>query len=194
MLDEWIRKSVEPEEAKGKLIQWNTKVKVLLILLVSVGLLALLWPSSKGNVSPQISDSAAVQKQGDARAALSSELSSVLSQVEGAGTVQVSLTLASDGVKSYARNTREEQRDTKETDTTGGTRNIREDNVTSDVAVSSGKALLIEDQAPQVVGVLVVAEGATDARIQERLTDVTATLLNLSPNQVRVVARKGGTQ
>ena len=192
MLDEWIRKSEILKGTKDG-IPWNRNVKLLLALLVSLGLLALLWPASRENASPnQTSSLGRLQADASARTALTAELQSVLSQVEGAGVVTVSLTTVSDGVKSYARNTRNENRDTRELDTSGGERNIKEDNVVSDVAVSAGKALLIEDKAPEVVGVLVIAKGAADARVKERLTDVTATLLHLYPNQVRVVAGEGG--
>ncbi|MEA1960253.1 MAG: hypothetical protein U9N81_03000 [Bacillota bacterium] len=192
MLDEWIRKS-EGKEENNEVFPWKGKTKILLVLLVSVGLLALLWPSSTGK-NEQLSTGNQVVRlsNADVKTIMMNELQAILSQVKGAGTVDVSITLASEGEKSYARNTRDEERNTRETDTSGGERDIKEVNVFSDVAVSSGQALLIEDRAPEVVGVLVVAEGAEDARVKEKLTDITVTLLNLYPHQVRVVAREGG--
>lgn len=165
----------------------------LIIAAICVGLLSLLW-TPEPSVSPQITASAQMPAEGvsKAKAELAGELEYILSQVEGAGTVQVSITLSSDGVKNYARNTQTERRQTEEADLSGGNRNISEENEGSDIAVSGGSALLVEDNAPQIVGVLIVAEGAVNSQVKERLTDAATTLLNIAPHQVRVIARKGG--
>ncbi|PKM78602.1 MAG: hypothetical protein CVU90_00975 [Firmicutes bacterium HGW-Firmicutes-15] len=194
MLDEWMRKMTGDEEKKV-FANWGKKGKYLVVAAVCLGLLALIWPQSKSapreTVTPASQNSSGVAL---AKANLASELQNILSQVEGAGKVQVSLTLSSDGLKSYARNTKNERRETQEMDKSGGDRNIKEDNQASDIAVSSGSALLVEDIAPEVVGVLVVADGAGNGLVKEKLTDATITLLNISPHQVRVVARKGDNQ
>lgn len=194
MLDEWLRKTEKTEENNRDLL-WKGKGKIILIVLICVGLLALLWPSSTGEKESAAIKSTSVNlSDSDLRSAMMNELQMILSQVKDAGTVDVSITLASDGEKSYARNTRDEQRNTCEKDTGGGQREIQEVSVFSDVAVSSGQALLIEDRAPKVIGVLVVAEGAKDARVKEKLTDITVALFDLYPHQVRVVPKEGGNQ
>lgn len=105
--------------------------------------------------------------------------------------MSVSISLRSDGLKNYASNTQNEVRETSEQDRNGGDRKIREENMSSDVAVSGGSALLVEEKAPEILGVLVVAEGAGNASVKEELSDATATLLDISPHQVRVLPRKG---
>lgn len=191
MLEEWIRKISGKGEQKW--LDWGQKGKYLVAAAVCLGLLALIWPTSK-NVPQNTTTSTANQSTdgvAQAKAKLADELENILSQVEGAGEVQVSITLSSDGLKSYARNTKNERKETKELDNSGGDRTITEENQTSDIAVSGGAALLVEDSAPEVVGVLVVAEGAQDGLVKEKLTDAATTLLNISPYQVRVIARKG---
>ncbi len=191
MLDEWMRK-MTGEEEKKVFANWGKKGKYLVVVAVCLGLLALIWPQGK-SVPQDTAKSASQNSSGvaQAKANLTGELQNILSQVEGAGKVQVSLTLSSDGLKSYARNTKNERRETQEMDKSGGDRNIKEDNQVSDIAVSGGAALLVEDSAPEVVGVLVVADGAGNGLVKEKLTDATVTLLNISPHQVRVVTRKG---
>ena len=194
MLDEWKRKISDCSE-QSFWGNWGKKGRYLVVAVVCLGLLTLIWPQST-SVSPENAAPASLPTEGVARAKanLAGELEDILSQVDGAGKVQVSITLSSDGLKSYARNTKNEQRETKELDSNGGDRNIKEENQSSDIAVSGGAALLVEDSAPEVVGVLVVAEGAQDSLVKEQLTDATTTLLNISPHQVRVVARKGDIQ
>ncbi len=190
MLQEWMKKISSGNDDKV-FAKWEKKGKYLVVVAVSIGLLALLW--TPGKSVPQEKINAQIQSIGvaSAKANLTEELQSILSHVEGAGKVQVSITLSSDGLKNYARNTKNEVRTTQELDRSGGDRSIKEDNQTSDIAVSSGAALLVEDKAPEVVGVLVVADGAQDGLVKEKLTDATCTLLNISPSQVRVLSRKG---
>ncbi len=188
MLEEWIRGIKEPENA-SEARDWKKWSRYLLAIVVCIGLLALIWPMDKSQPSPAAvkTNNSSVEQ---AKAKLTAELQSILSQVEGAGEVGVSISLNSNGLKDYASNTKNEIRETSEQDRSGGDRKIREENLSSDIAVSGGAALLVEEKAPQVLGVLVVADGAGNAAVKERLTDATATLLNISPHQIRVVPRK----
>lgn len=188
MLEEWIRGKQDPDQ-ENEYQGWKKWSRYLLAIVICIGLLALIWPMGKNQPSP-VAVKAVPSSVDQARDKLSAELQSILSQVDGAGQVGVSITLSSNGLKNYASNTKNEIRETSEQDRTGGDRKIREENLTSDVAVSGGSALLVEEKAPHILGVLVVAEGARDAAVKERLTDATATLLNISPHQVRVVPRK----
>jgi stage III sporulation protein AG len=194
MLDEWKRKISDSGQSFWG--SWGKKGNYLVVaVVVCLGLLTILWPQSTS--SPQetaVSASQPTEGVVQAKTKLAGELEDILSQVEGAGKVQVSITLSSDGLKSYARNTKDDKRATQEAASSSGTRTITEENQSSDIAISGGSALLVEDSAPQVVGVLVVAEGAQDSRVKEQLTDATTTLLNISPYQVRIVARKGEAQ
>lgn len=193
MLDEWIRNHNE----NGKKVfteNWNNKRRnIFLVGMICIGIIALLWPSQPISAPQAVPERNLPSDSVDlAKAQLADELESILSQIDGAGKVQVSITLSSDGKKQYASKTVDEKRDTKETDRNGGERNIKEENLSTDLAVSGGQAILIESQAPEVLGVLVVAEGARDVIIKEKLNDATATLLNISPHQVRVLPRKEG--
>ena len=152
----------------------------------------MIWPVTKMDQSTEtLSAQNAGSSTGSKQAAVEKELEAILSGVEGAGSVQVKVTLQSDGEKTYARNTKEEKRSTRETEK-GSQKQMEEDSQSSDIAVLGGNALIIEESAPQILGVLVVAEGAGDTRIQERLTDITSALLNISPHHVRVVAAEVG--
>lgn len=197
MLDEWIRDiTTKGEQSNGIFSGWGKKGKYGLIILICVGLLALVWPGGKPQ-SQNISTGTAasnVKSAGSIKSQMIAELESILSSVAGAGTVQVSLTLTSDGVKNYAANEREEQRDTEEKDVRGLQKKITERNIQRDLAVSGGDLLMVEQKYPEVVGVLVVADGANDPVIKEELTEAAVTLLNLSPDKVRVLPRTPGKE
>lgn len=194
MLEEWIRKNKGPEaEDEGKWTFLNSKKKHLLIIVICLGLLALIWPVSKTEpIKPTTINNSLEVRSNNLENSLAKELENILAQIDGAGVVNVSLTLSSEGIKSYATNIRDEKRDIRETDNKGLKKNTIEESTTRDLAVSSGSPLLVEEKSPEILGVLVVADGASNSQIAERLTNATATLLNISVHQVTVMPRKGG--
>lgn len=194
-MEEWLRKDEaaatgEAEPRKLRLPNLKNRGTWLLIAAAALGLLALLWPTA-GAELPAPAPPVSAADNSDARQRLARELEEILSAVEGAGAVQVSVTLASEGERVYARDLREEERHTLESDSSGGERDTLEHSRQSEIALAASEALLLEQRPPVIAGVLVLAEGAADARLREQLTDLTATLLDISPHQVRVAARKG---
>ncbi|NLB88965.1 MAG: hypothetical protein GX790_07045 [Syntrophomonadaceae bacterium] len=192
MLEEWIRKGKEDEQNN---FLSNSKMKYLLVIVICMGLLALIWPSTKTNTNvstPAVQETTKeVISSSSIKSSLARELEAILSQIDGVGNVNVSLTLSSEGIKTYASNIRDEKRDIQETDNRGGKKTTVEQNVTRDLAVSSGTPLLVEEKMPEILGVLVVADGASNPKVMERLVNATATLLDISPHKVTVMPRKG---
>lgn len=195
MLEEWKQKF---QEQKDKGLKWGkgSQGKYLLVIIVSLGLLALLWPTASqpssvkdaGTAQPE----AAVSANSDYKAKMTSELENILSKVAGAGQVKVSLSFTSDGLKTYAANVREEKRDVTENNTSQGSKKTVEEAMNKDIAVSGSSPLLVENKVPEVTGVLVVAEGAKNAAVKEELIKATATLLHIPYHKVEVVAKEGG--
>jgi stage III sporulation protein AG len=186
-LEEWVR-GIYP----GKGEEGNSQSKwgrYILIIVICIGMLALIWPMGKDK-SVQVTEKSTSGNVEKSQQQISQELEEILSQVKGAGQVRVSISVNSDGLKSYASNTKNDVRETDEQDTSGGDRKIREENISSEIAVNGGSALLVEEKAPQITGVLVVADGADDPVIKEELGEATAALLDLSPHQIRVLPRK----
>lgn len=192
MLEEWIRKGKEEDK---NIFLANNKMKYLLVIIICMGLLALIWPSTKTNPStnaPVAEETAKeVISSSSVKSSLARELEGILAQIDGVGNVNVSLTLSSEGIKTYASNIRDEKRDIEESDNRGIKKTTVEQNITRDLAVSSGTPLLVEEKMPEILGVLVVADGASNPKIMERLINATATLLDISPHKVTVMPRKG---
>ncbi len=187
MLYEWIRG--ESNDGEGRSLFPGKKSKYILVIAICLGLLALIWPVTRtdksannktGPISSQITSDKKLNRE------LALELEYILSRIDGAGKVKVSISLASGGLKTYAANTRNESRSIEESQN-GANKKTTETNVARDLAVSAGAPLLVENKTPEVMGVLVVAEGATSPIVQEKLVQATATLLNISPHQVCVM-------
>lgn len=191
MLEEWMRNETDGDEKKKWWLD-ASKVKYLLIIIISLGLLALIWPASKvatdtlNDNMPNPTPTATSVKDN-----MTNELEAILGQIEGAGEVNVSISLASEGIKTYASNIREESRDIEEADNQGAKKSTSEHNITRDLAVSSGSPLLIEEKNPEILGVLIVASGANNSRTTEQLINATTTLLDVPVHKVTVMPRKG---
>lgn len=191
MLEEWIRNGNQSSTG----LSWfqSKKGKTILVIVVSIGLLAILWPVGQINPPPAAPVSAAAEPGYTGKSQqIGAQLEQILSQIDGAGKVQVNIMLASEGSREYAHNTREEKRDTSEQQAPGQNKRVVEQSTSFDLAVSAGSPLLVEEKAPEVLGVLVVAEGAANVAVKEQLSSATATLLNIPLHRVMVVAGKGG--
>jgi len=185
VLEEWIRGG-SSDNGENRYKKWS---RYILVIIICLGMLALVWPT--GQEPPvEVQEKRTAASVESAQQKQVRELENILSQVEGAGQVRVSLSLASDGLKSYAANTKNDVRETVEQDRNGGERQIREENESSEITVSSGSALLVEEKAPQITGVLVVADGADRPLVKEALGNAVAVLLHLSPHQVTVLPRR----
>ena len=192
MFDEWVR-NLTGDNEEGKSFFKSKKGRYFIIIAISLGLLALVWkpaPDVEGQSPKEMLQQLPVNSS--VKAQLTQELKIILSQIEGAGQVEVSITLASDGEKSYASNSVDEKREIEESNPQGTVQETVESKRSRDLAVTSGDALLIENKFPQVIGVLVVAEGAKYPVVKERLTAATATLLDIPSHKVSVMPGQGG--
>ncbi|MDD4237840.1 MAG: hypothetical protein PHT62_04720, partial [Desulfotomaculaceae bacterium] len=116
----------------------------------------------------------------------------MLRQVEGAGQVEASVRLSGSTREEYAVNTTTGKKTTQERDQTGGTRLTTEDNSSSQLVMNrsgtGGEQPVVErEAAPQVAGVLVVAEGAGEARVKAKLFEATRVALGIEPHKIMVL-------
>lgn len=127
-------------------------------------------------------------------AVIAQQVSSILSQVEGAGKVAVSISLDAGPEQSYAHNTAVITSTVEEKDNKGGVRLTTETNNKTEMVLAQGKGepLLLKEMGPRIKGVLVVAEGAKDAELKGRLSRAVQAMLDLPAHRVMVLPKKAG--
>lgn len=128
---------------------------------------------------------------------LSEVAQDILSKVQGVGKVAVRVTLGSGPTTEYARNEMSTERQTEERAEPGTTRKINEGNQNTQLAIArSGSAgeqpLVVKVKQPEVLGVLVVAEGAEDPYVRSRLYEACEVLFNLTADRISVLPMKKG--
>lgn len=147
----------------------------LLVLLLGAGLLLL---PRAGSAQPAAEPETAAAAAEEEPAALEAKLENLLSQMEGAGAVQVVLTLEKSA--SYTYQTDRETRDGEER---------RETVLVSDGA--GGEAPVTQETAyPVYQGAVVACQGADSAQVRLDIVRAVASLTGLSSDRITVIKLK----
>ncbi len=109
--------------------------------------------------------------------ALETRLSEVLSQVEGAGKVSVVLTVESGMENVLAMKVTKNE-------TSNGVE------ITETPILVNGKTVVLKENYPKIVGVLIVAEGAKNISVLSKIQQATMSLLDIKANQIEILTMK----
>jgi stage III sporulation protein AG len=126
---------------------------------------------------------------------LESRLAAILGAVDGAGSVQVTVTLESGAENVYAQNVNKQDQTIDEKDVSGGNRTTNEVNEQDDLVLlqsgSSGNSspVVVKELHPQIAGVLVLAEGANNPALKEKLIQAVETVLDIPSYRVMVLPK-----
>lgn len=118
-------------------------------------------------------------------------LKDVLSRINGAGQVEVMVTLEDTGESVVEKDETKESLDLQETDSQGGNR--REQNVQTALTTVFGeegdtKAPFVEkEKMPRVSGVLVIAQGGEDTAVKQNISEAVMALFQIDVNRIKVV-------
>lgn len=153
-------------------IRSNKKVQYLLItiLLVVILLIFLLGFKNEQTTTTDLSDQISIYVN-----SLETKLSSTLSKVEGAGKVSVIITVESgmETVLAMKTTTKENSNGQKEIENTP--------------IIINGKTVVIKQLYPKVIGVVIVAEGAKNISVMNKLQQATISLLDININQIEIL-------
>ncbi len=124
-------------------------------------------------------------------------LQRMLEQIAGAGRVEVAVQLATSTYNDFATNNDSGIKKTVEEDQNGGTREITENTGTSTVVITGEgqgleKPVISREVAPEVAGVLVVAEGAGEPAVKAGLFRAVQVSLGIQPHKIAVMNMKRG--
>lgn len=122
---------------------------------------------------------------------LEKRLEAVLLSVDGVGEVKVMITLKNNGEKQLQSDTVRERSNTSETDSAGGSRNVQEGREEySTVILNDGSGdspYVTRETAPEIEGVLVVAQGAGSASVKTEIYEAVQVLFNIPVHKIKVL-------
>ena len=173
-----------------KFMRLDTKKKIqyVAILLVIVIILAIYFGSSSGQPAntPEAQPTATQENN---TSSVEERLMQALSKIEGAGKVEVMITYESSAeiVPAISIDTQES---TTKDNSDNGSSTTDSKNTQSEIVTISGSdgisALVLREDSPKVLGVLVIAQGADDIGVKLNLLKAVQTVLNVSPDRVDV--------
>lgn len=176
-----MMKDKETLFAQGKkMLAALGRYKYVLLVMV-VGVLFLLIPSG-GDKTPNSEEASAVSEEDFSVEALEEKLEHTLSEIDGAGQVQVMLTVQSGMKRVLAQDGSLEQED----------KAVRRETQTVVVSTGSGEqgTVLVQQIYPKFQGALVVAKGGGDPAIQLKLTEAVAALTGLGTDKISICKGK----
>ena len=100
-------------------------------------------------------------------------LASVLSSMEGVGSVEIFMTVSSEGKTVIA------------TESVVG----EDGSVTTKPVFSGGDPIVLEECKPEITGVLIVADGADDLTVRFNLLEATASVLYINHSIIKVYSK-----
>lgn len=123
---------------------------------------------------------------------LEEKIAANLESIKGVGKTKVLVTCVSGLKKEYARDKSVTKRTSKESDKEGGTRETAETTETDHLVMAgNSNPVLVVEQRPEISGVLVIAQGASDPKIKEQIFEAVKILLNIQASRISVVPLGG---
>ncbi|OPJ56942.1 stage III sporulation protein AG [Alkalithermobacter paradoxus] len=125
---------------------------------------------------------------------LEARLEQILSNIDGVGNVKVMITFETGGEVMPGFNTVESRETSEENDSSGGTRVITTQNITQTIVTQNtnqgNEPILLKRIEPEIKGVIVVAEGAENVYVKEKLFNAVRTVLQVPGHKVEVYSKK----
>ena len=201
---------MEAQTSKWK-SYWMSKLKkpkkeqLVVLLLFGVLLVVIALPTTTGTMGADKKDADISGTQGASgtdtatltyEEQLEKRLSAILSQVAGAGRVEVMVTLESRGERIVEKDTPESRKSVEETDSSGGSRTTDEQDWGEETVYyedgSGGKSpYVVKELEPNIEGVLVLAEGGGSAVVKQELLEAVQALFPIEAHKVKIMKLEG---
>lgn len=187
----------------------KNKNNLFVLILVGVLLMVISLPVKKGGIlsagdgsgSTEVGDAAETWGSAEAGRMTAAEtdyieatekkLAELLSRVEGAGKVEVIITLRTSTERIVEKDMPILRSNTSEEDSEGGSRNVNSlDEGESTVFSTDGNAsepYVVKTISPEVEGVLILAEGAGNGFVSKNLSDAAQVLFGIEAHRVKVM-------
>ncbi len=176
------------EKDKKKILSLLSVSAIVMIALVATSGLGTSEDENEVKETIQVSKEDVVKE--DQQYELETKLERILSQIQGAGDLDVMITFESSEEIEPAFNTNTTTEKTQEKDQQGGERTITTSSENKTMITSSGNdPIVIKTNQAKINGVIVVASGANDLIVKETLYNAVQTALQIQGHQVEIYSK-----
>ncbi len=116
---------------------------------------------------------------------LEDRMSGILTQIDGVGEVGVLITFNST-VEQVTATTENNH----STTTSSGNNSTTTSTNTSAPIISNQNVIVLQEKMPEIIGVIVVAEGADDPKVRLNILSAVSTALNIDKNSIQIYTRR----
>lgn len=163
-------------------------IEIILALFVAAVILIVYLSVSAGSTKTT-DENTATATGGSLIAETENRLKNILGEIEGAGSVSVLITYESTSETVYAMTTNTSENSSS---SNGGGSNMSTITQTPVVVTNNGKSelIVVKELMPKILGVVVVAEGASNIKTRLALLSATATALNVDADLIEIFTKK----
>ena len=152
---------------------------------------------TKKTLTNSSKSSVGTTNQSEYTAYMEERLERILSQIDGAGQVQVMITWKSGGEKVVEKDRKSNEENVSEQDSQGGSRTTSSHDIQETTVYNSGSSTygaqepyVSKEISPQAQGVIVIAPGGDDAVVVKNITEAVQALFEIDTHKIRIM--KGG--
>jgi stage III sporulation protein AG len=190
---------------------WNDKLqglmknKAMLIAIGAIGIVLLFNPFSWGSkaadqpaTAQKAAESVVVNTEQHEMATYEKmyedRLTEMLDEIRGVSDAKVMVTIDSSEEMVYAQNDQENRQTTNEVDKSGGNRSVTTFDKNGQIVMTkkngTDQPVLVKTIKPRVRGVVVVAKGAEEVKIQALITEAVQRALEVPPHKISIMPKK----
>lgn len=185
-----MEKILEKFTGKKKVENLITFLVLLVILVVALNSI---YSKDESQANEEKNTSTVKMKNDTYKTEFEIRLENILSAISGAGDVDVMVSYENEIKKIPMVDTKNVTTITSEKDSSGGERKTEETNLEQMVIYESNgnnKSPVIQEYTvPKVLGVIVVAEGAHDVKIKEKIINAVASVTDVASHKIQVLEK-----
>lgn len=116
---------------------------------------------------------------------LEERLANILKEIDGVGEVSVMITFDSTVEQVTASNN-----NAQSTTTQNGVNSTTTSTQTASPIISNQNVIVLQEKMPEILGVIVVAEGAKDMKVKLNILSAVSTALDINQNSIQIYTRR----
>ena len=197
-----IKEIIDNKDNKENKKKMENIIVLIIILIITIFVINVIWNGDKkeNTESSDLYKQLATEKSNSIQVSsinendeynLEKNLEDILSKINGAGNVQVLLTYSESSQVVPLTNENYTQKQTEETDTSGGNRKIDETSKSSEIIYEEkdGEKTTITKKVimPKVEGALILADGASNATVKTNIIQAVEALTGIATHKIQVL-------
>lgn len=173
-------------------------IAIIIVCVIALISWSIFFPKDKDTVAESENMKEVIKDEGEGKEvyndSIDKQLERILSNINGVGDVDVMITYETSTEVVPALNVTKSQQTTEEKDKQGGSRRIKQENVSENVVTVNDKdyknsPIVIKEIKPTIRGVIVVAEGSSNPEVKNQLIDAVTTIFQIKSHKVKIYER-----